>query len=164
MILSSLYILYHIIISITVYIYIFFVDYTTNTCMLYKLYIYIYYDLVQLILFTKYARYWTFFLASSLICFGHPSGHFPPWWSSWHRRWLRRQTRRWCSCYLWLTHWTSGKKTCLGNKSMEICGRKIWEQRNLRIVEKKSGKSMELWEEKMGNGNKNMGSTMIKHD
>ena len=57
MILSSLYILYHIIISITVYIYIFFVDYTTNTCMLYKLYIYIYYDLVQLILFTKYARY-----------------------------------------------------------------------------------------------------------
>ena len=40
-----------------IYIYIFFVDYTTNTCMLYKLYIYIYYDLVQLILFTKYARY-----------------------------------------------------------------------------------------------------------
>ena len=116
--------------------------------------IYIYYDLVQLILFTKYARYWTFFLASSLICFGHPSGHFPPWWSSWHRRWLRRQTRRWCSCYLWLTHWTSGKKTCLGNKSMEICGRKIWEQRNLRIVEKKSGKSMELWEEKWEMGTK----------
>ena len=140
MILSSLYILYHIIISITVYIYIYLlIILLIHVC--YTSYIYIYYDLVQLILFTKYARYWTFFLASSLICFGHPSGHFPPWWSSWHRRWLRRQTRRWCSCYLWLTHWTSGKKTCLGNKSMEICGRKIWEQRNLRIVEKKSGKS-----------------------
>ena len=97
----------------------------------------------------------------------HPISQVDHGWSIWsiptspssiHIPWHSAQGPTW--------RWNSRVNTGLESwdESMEICGRKIWEQRNLRIVEKKSGKSMELWEEKMGNGNKNMGSTMIKHD